>query len=130
MQRMTRIAVTITAVLVSVSGCHRPPDSGASSREPRIELSTGAPSPDSRSVDIVGLPAEDLDLLSRKVPTREQWTSLLRVVVSGNDAGMADRPPVLGTYTVIEDRLRFTPQFPFDPGQRYDVVLDPSRLPA
>ena len=26
--------------------------------------------------------------------------------------------------------LRFTPRFPFDPGQRYDVRLDPSRLPS
>src|SRR5262245_11480625 len=130
MQRMTRIAVTITAVLVSVSACHRTTDSGASSREPGIELSAGAAPPDSRSVDVVGMPAEDLYLLSRSELTREQWTSLLRVVVSGNEGGTADRPPVLGRYSVSDNRLRFTPQFPFDPGQRYDVELDPSRLPA
>ena len=118
---MTRIAVAITAVLVSVSACHRPdqPDSGLSPREPRIELSAS----DSRSVDIIGMPAEDLDLLGRSALTREQWTSLLRVVVSGSDGATADRPSVLGTYTVSDNRLRFTPQFPFDPGQRYDVVL-------
>jgi hypothetical protein len=35
---------------------------------------------------------------------------------------------VLGTYAVADGRLRFTPRFPFDPGQRYDVVLNPARL--
>jgi hypothetical protein len=42
----------------------------------------------------------------------------------------ADRPAVLGTYTVGDGVLRFTPRFPFDPGQRYDVRLDLSQLPS
>jgi len=86
------------------------------------------------SVEVVGLPGEDLAALERRPLAREQWTALLRVVVSSKtaavDAATADRPAVLGSYAVREGRLRFTPQFPFDTGQRYDVVLDPSRLPT
>jgi len=37
---------------------------------------------------------------------------------------------VLGTYAIADGTLRFMPQFPFDPGQRYDVVLDPLHLPT
>ena len=37
---------------------------------------------------------------------------------------------MLGTYAIAVGTLRFTPLFPFDPGQRYDVVLDPLRLPT
>ena len=42
----------------------------------------------------------------------------------------AELPPVLGDTAVSDGVLRFTPQFPFDPGQRYDVVFDPSSLPS
>jgi hypothetical protein len=36
---------------------------------------------------------------------------------------------VVGGYQVVDDTIRFTPTFPFDPGRTYDVWLDTSRLP-
>ena len=70
----------------------------------------------------------DLSALSASTLTPDNWTALLRITVGDTDS--ADRPAVLGTYTVGDGVLRFTPRFPFDPGQRYDVRLDPSRLPS
>jgi hypothetical protein len=70
----------------------------------------------------------DLSVLSASPLTPENWTALLRITVG--DADSTDRPAVLGTYSVGDGVLRFTPRFPFDPGQRYDVRLDPSRLPS
>ena len=37
---------------------------------------------------------------------------------------------MLGVTAVSDGVLRFTPRFPFDPGQRYDVGFDPSSLPS
>ena len=120
---MTRIAVAVTAILVSfcAAACR-----ATSSPPPRIELkqlSVGM-----AGVEIVGLSSGDLSALSASTLTPDDWTALLRITVG--DADNADRPAVLGTYAVGDGVLRFTPRFPFDPGQRYDVRLDPSRLPS
>jgi hypothetical protein len=125
---MTRIAVAVTAILVSVcvSACHSsPPAATRSDATPRIELKQL--SADSASVDVVGLSPAALTALSASTPTVDDWTALFRICVSDN--GDADRPAVVGTYTVGDGVLRFTPRFPFEPGQRYDVRFDPSRLP-
>ncbi len=126
---MTRIAVAVTAILLSfcASACHSSESATArSDTPPRIELKRI--SADFASVDVVGLSPGDLSALSASTLTPDNWTALLRITVSDTDS--ADRPAVLGTYTVGDGVLRFTPRFPFDPGQRYDVRLDPSRLPS
>jgi hypothetical protein len=119
---MTRIAVAAAAILVSfcASACRATP-----SPPPRIELKQL--SADVAGVEVVGLSSGDLSALSASTLTPDDWTALLRVTVG--DADNVDRPAVLGTYAVGDGVLRFTPRFPFDPGQRYDVRLDPSRLP-
>jgi hypothetical protein len=124
---MTRIAVAVTAILVSfcASACHSA-SSPRSDTPPRIELKR-IPA-NLASVEVVGLSPSDLSALSASTLTPDNWTALLRITVGDTDS--ADRPAVLGTYTVSDGVLRFTPRFPFDPGQRYDVRLDPSRLPS
>jgi hypothetical protein len=122
--------VAATAVLVFLSACQLaggryPPGSDTA---PRIELNLERSA--SGTVDVIGLPADDLSRLKQRTLTREEWAAVLRIAVA-SDAGTAtDRPAVLGTYVISDGTLRFTPQFPFDPGQRYDVVLDPTRLPT
>jgi len=81
-------------------------------------------------VDVVGLPADDLSRLAQSTLARDEWTALLRIAVAREASAAIDRPAVLGTYAIADGTLRFTPRFPFDPGQRYDVVLDPVHLPA
>ena len=95
---------------------------------PRIRL--GAAPAGQRTVDVEGLAAEDLAHLERTPLARDAWQALLRVHVAGPAPTSADLPPVLGAYGVYDGALRFTPQFPFDPGQRYEVVFDPSSLPS
>ena len=41
-----------------------------------------------------------------------------------------DAPPMLGTYAVVDDALRFTPLFPLDQGRQYQARFDPSRVPG
>ncbi len=40
------------------------------------------------------------------------------------------RRAMLGSYTVADGALRFTPLFPFDPGRQYQVRFDAARLPG
>ncbi len=71
------------------------------------------------AVDVVGLPVALLSELDRS-RTPEEWSRILRVSVA------ADQPPMVGTWKVIDRRLRFTPMFPFDPGRPYTVVFTPA----
>jgi len=96
--------------------------------EPRLELSV-MPS-GQRTVDVAGLPAEDLAYLEEVTLTRDEWTAILRVEVEGTEPASSGLPPVVGVTAVSNGVLRFTPRFPLDPGQRYDVVFDPSSLPS
>ena len=114
---MTRIAVAATAILFSLcaAACHSSePATARSDTPPRIELKRI--SADLASIEVVGLSPGDLSALSASTLTPDNWTALLRITVGDTDS--ADRPAVLGTYTVGDGVLRFTPRFPFDPGQR------------
>ena len=77
---------------------------------------------------MVGIPSEHLG------PARdwsaEQWSSVLRVTVVSDAAApdAAELPPVIGSYTVERRAVVFKPQFGFDPGRRYRVVFDASKL--
>jgi hypothetical protein len=126
---MRRIAAAVPAILLSfcASACRSSePATARSDTPPRIELTRI--SADLATVDVVGLSPADLSALAASALTHDDWTAMLRVTVSDTDG--ADRPAVLGTYTVGDGVLRFTPRFPFDPGQPYNVRLDPSRLPS
>ena len=128
---MTRIAVAATAILVSfsASACHSSrPQPPVPARRPAS--SSNRSSADSASIDVVGLSPGDLSALAASTLPLDDWTTLLRITVADTGSARADRPAVLGTYTVRDGVLRFTPRFPFDPGQRYDVQLDTSRLPS
>ena len=83
-----------------------------------------------RTIDVAGLPAEDLAHLEGAALTREAWQALLRVHVAPADPAAAELPSVLGDYAIAGGTLRFTPRFPFAAGQRYEVVFDPSSLPS
>ena len=127
--RYTAGVAAMAAALALAPACSQPSGQApVSDGEPRIRLSS-APS-GQRTVDVEGLPAEDLAHLEQTPPARGGWQAILRVQVARTGRASAETPPVLGTYGVRDGALRFTPQFPFDPGQRYEVVFDPSSLPS
>jgi hypothetical protein len=75
-------------------------------------------------VEVTGLSSAQLRALRGASLTSEQWSQLFRVAV--NDTA----PAMLGSYSVADGALRFTPQFALNPGRPYSVRFDPSRLPG
>ena len=123
-------AAALVAALALAPACSPPsgqvPDPAPG--EPRIRLVTSPAG--QRTIDVAGLPAADLEYLERAAPSRDAFQTILRVHVALADPAGAALPPVLGDYAVRAGVLRFTPRYPFDAGQRYVVVFDPSSLPS
>ena len=130
MGHAARAAALVAATLALAPGCSQ--TSGEAPEPvpggPRIRLAT-SPS-GQRTIDVAGLAAADLVHLERTALSRDAWQAILRVHVAQADPASAELPPVLGDYAVHAGALRFTPRFPFDAGQRYEVVFDPSPLPS
>jgi hypothetical protein len=127
--RRTPGTAALAAVLLVASACSPPAGRSPAPSDAAPEIRLNLEAAPSGTVDVVGLSAKDLRQLERGART-DEWTSLLRVAVAGDPAASADRPAVLGAYSVTGSVLRFTPRFPFDPGQRYEVLLDPAHLPS
>jgi len=81
-------------------------------------------------VEVVGIPAKDLDVLRAAKLTPEQWSALFALYVDRGGADRKDQAALLGTYTVEKDVLRFEPRFPLARGVRYRAVFDAGRLPG
>jgi len=61
--------------------------------------------------------------------TRDRWTSFFPVrVVSEAEPGSDASPPLLGSYRLEGDVIRFAPRFPLEPGIRYRAEFDPVKL--
>jgi hypothetical protein len=114
---VARFAGAVAAGVIAAA-CSRPDDTL------RIALETAGAPP--AVVRVSGLSERELAALQAARMTDDTWPRLLRVAVAG---GPADQPTVVGRYAVTASGLEFTPRFGFDPGRRYDVTLDPSRLP-
>ena len=119
----------LAALLVVTAACSGfgGPDTTALTLEIRMQ-----DSPEGASIEVGGLTAEDLNALRAAGLGDDEWVELLRVTVAReDDDGGLELPPVLGSYTIDDDRvLRFNPMFPFDPGRPYAVRFDPTRLPG
>lgn len=89
-----------------------------------MSLVTPAP-PAPAFVSVAGLSASELSSLASGSLDRAGWQRVLAVRVEG--AG-ADAPAMAGRYDAAGAALTFTPSFPFDPGRRYTVTLDPGAL--
>jgi Bacterial Ig-like domain len=93
---------------------------------------TWGPGPDgspSDGIELIGLRAAVLRGVRTRGPSDMEWASAMRVVVDDGSGG--SRPPeVIGRYSVLRDRVRFQPRFPFAAGVTYRVEVEPRRLDA
>src|SRR5271165_2814360 len=85
-------------------------------QSPHIRLNRAA------DVEVTGLPDTTLKALSKLVDHSPKWFSLSVV----RKDGKVSETPVLGTWKVEGEFLRFTPRFPFVPGVHYRAVFDPA----
>jgi hypothetical protein len=90
---------------------------------PQVRLSA-----DGQAVEVLGLASGDLAVLAKRPANDGEWPLLLAVRLDRKDSN--ELPPMLGSWRVAGDRLRFEPRYSLAPGVRYRVVLDPNRLPS
>jgi len=81
------------------------------------------------TVEVTGLRATQLQPLKRQLQTLTARGAEWLAVYAG-PADAATLPPMAGTYAVQGSTLRFTPQFPLEPGVLYRAVFSPARLPG
>jgi hypothetical protein len=117
MRRCFRSVAAMAAVLAVAAACGRSP---STSSDPAIRLTS--PQGGHPYVEVTGLSSDALDVLRRSDRTADEWSAILRVAVSDEAPGM------LGSYSVADGALRFTPLYPLDPGREYRVRFDPARL--
>jgi len=80
-------------------------------------------------VEVIGIDREALAALAKSEMTRERWTSCLAIrVVADRPGKVTDTPPLLGTYQIDGDLIRFVPRFPLEPGLSYRAELDLARI--
>ncbi|WP_254053339.1 Ig-like domain-containing protein [Singulisphaera sp. GP187] len=84
------------------------------------------------SIEVDGIDPTDLaalSALSQVKPTTFAWSRVFTVTVAPEGQDEDERPPILGTYRVVDARLRFEPRFPIEPGLRHRAAFRPSQLP-
>ena len=80
-------------------------------------------------VEVSKLNASTLQMLRRANWSRAQWEKLLAVRVEQGDLlGDVGVPTMIGSYVVDERVVRFTPQFPLQPGVKYRATFYPTTL--
>ena len=107
-----RLAVAAAAILSIACG-----------RTPSPEISLIG-SPDPTAIEVRGLPARDLEILSLAKWSPDLWHAVLRVEVSGAEQ------PIAGEYAVRDGHLRFTPMYGFDKGRTFVARFDAQKIPA
>ena len=118
-----RSAAVVAAALLLLAGCTReaPPPN-----QPRVTLGEGHVP---RFIAVDGFNAASLHVLASRSTEPAGWRDVVRVDVASAGA-VADVPPMAGAFASDGTRVRFTPAFPFEPGVRYRVRVDASRLPG
>ncbi|MFN0122680.1 MAG: Ig-like domain-containing protein [Blastocatellia bacterium] len=77
-------------------------------------------------VEACGIPSATLARLQRGGRTSAQWQRLLAVYTNPDPSF----PPMPGAWRVADGALRFTPQFPPEPGIAWRAIFHPAALPG
>ncbi len=125
--------------ILAIAGCapHAPAQpapgpctSGPTFRAPDLRWKTTG-HPRLSLAEVVRVNPRSLGVLRDSRPAPEVWTRFLsvRVIRQGDHPSKAEPlPPLLGTYRVVGDAIRFQPRFPLEPGVRYRAEFNPARL--
>src|SRR6185436_2261335 len=105
-------------LFVSVAACNRPP---APITLTLVQASGTTPA----TIRVQGLSTDEIAAVRAASMTRAAWQQMFTLTISGNDA-----LPITGEYAVGDATLEFRPRFPLDPGRKYLVRFDTSRLPV
>jgi len=105
--------------------------SGAASQDQvSIRWAPDPLNPGKVSVEVSGLSAGAIKRLQQSNWDLSRWQRLLSVYVGhGDSTDVLNLPPMLGTYHVRSNELRFEPRFPLEPGVTYRAVFRPDQLP-
>lgn len=117
---MTRTLAAGLLALTLLVGCGRPAAPLSASIVP-----SSSPAP--AFITVTGFSSAELSSLGAASLTPDQWHALMHVSVDTNGER---NPPVAGQYRVSASSLDFLPAFTLDPGRRYLVEIDPSKLPT
>ncbi|MEO7272596.1 MAG: hypothetical protein ABIX28_19920 [Vicinamibacterales bacterium] len=104
----------LVPLLAGVIGCAAP-----GPPRPAIQITSTA---GGAVIEITGLNGRDRAALRSARLSDDEWAQVYRVSVEPGDTAM------VGRY-VIDTSVQFVPAFPLDPGRRYQVTFDASRLP-
>lgn len=81
-------------------------------------------------LEVTGLPAASLALLTRTNWSTEQWQALLSITIETSDLKSdLSLPPMSGRHEVTNGLLRFVPSFPVARNVRYRALFDANALP-
>ncbi len=107
-----------------------PCTSGPAFRAPELRWKT-SDHPRQSLAEVVRVNPRTLQVLRDSTPAPDVWARFLsvRVVRQDNNPSRTEPvPPLLGTYRVVGDAIRFQPRFPLEPGVRYRAEFHPARL--
>jgi hypothetical protein len=94
---------------------------------PQIRLSHADANPSAATIEITGLPSDELNALRARTHTVAEWQAVVRVTVVATQPATstpAAVPAVAGAYAVTDRGIVFTPMFGLDPGQPYAVTVN------
>jgi hypothetical protein len=110
-QRRSKSAVLAAALFVFLAGCNSSGGALPQAGTVNIVLNTDTPRP---TIDVINVPAGTLRDLSG-TESRDAWSAILQVSIGPG------QPAMVGQYSIVEGRVRFTPMFPLDRGRPYYV---------
>ncbi|MFQ5632295.1 MAG: hypothetical protein ACE5I1_26290, partial [bacterium] len=90
---------------------------------PTIRLIFDSSSADFGKIELAGLRESRLEKL--QILSQKDWFAIFPVSVRQDSAARHDAlPPIVGRYSIEQDRILFTPRFAFVPGLTYEARFD------
>jgi hypothetical protein len=92
---------------------------------PIIRMRESGPGKGNVVFEVVGLGSMELEMHAQASSSTERWATIFAVHVENVERATSEQtPPILGTYQLDENILRFEPQFPLELGLSYRAVYE------